>query len=192
MLRLPIQPAHANYYEVGITKGFWSRLRLDANVFRRDFRSYPDDDTLLNTGVSFPIAVASARIQGIEGKLELPHWGRFSGFVSYANQVAVAQGPITGGLLIGAEAVAEVPDTSRFWVSQDQRNTAQGRLRFQATRRFWLAAGASFGSGLPVELDRSDTDYDLLLAQYGPRVLDQVDLAAAGFGLPTLSMQPRA
>ena len=66
---------------------------------------------------------------------------------------------------------------NRFWVSQDQRNTAQGRLRFQATRRSWLAAGASFGSGLPVELDRGDTDYDFLLAQYGPRVLDQVDLA---------------
>ena len=177
VLRLPVQPAHANYYEVGITKGFWSRLRLDANVFRRDFRSYPDDDTLLNTGVSFPIADASARIQGIEGRLELPHWGRFSGFVSYANQVAAAQGPITGGLLIGAEAVAAVPDSSRFWVSQDQRNTAQGRLRFQATRRFWLAAGASFGSGLPVELDRGDTGYDFLLAQYGPRILDQVDLA---------------
>jgi hypothetical protein len=177
VLRLPVQPARANYYEAGLTKGFGGRLRLDANVFRRDFRSYPDDDTLLNTGVSFPIADASARIQGVEGKLELPHWGRFSGFLSYANQVAVAQGPITGGLFIGAEAVAAVSDNSQFRVSQDQRNTARGRLRFQATQRFWLAAGMSFGSGLPVELDRDDIDYDFLLAQYGPKVLEQVDLA---------------
>jgi hypothetical protein len=206
VLRLPVRPASANYYEVGVTKGFWGKLRLDANVFGRDFRNYADDDTLLNTGVSFPIADASARIRGVEGKLEVPRWGRFSGFVSYANQVGIGQGPITGGLFIGAQAIADVPDNSRFWVSQDQRNTARALLRFQASKRVWLAAGGWFGSGLPVELDTGDTDYGFLLAQYGPRVLGEVDFrrgrvrpsyaldAAAGFVLyskenKTLSLQ---
>lgn len=177
VLRLAVRPARANYYEVGLTKAFAGKLRFDANVFRRDFRNYSDDDTLLNTGVSFPIADASARIQGIEGKVELPAWGRFSGFVSYANQVGVGQGPITGGLFIGAEAIAGVPDNSRFWVSQDQRNTARARLRFQASKRLWLATEGSFGSGLPVELDTGDNDYAFLLAQYGPRILNEVDFA---------------
>ena len=177
VLRLPVRPARANYYEVGLTKGFGGRVRLEADAFRRDFRNYSDDDTLLNTGVSFPIADASARIQGIEAKLEMPRWGRFSGFVSYANQTGVGQGPITGGLFIGDEAVAGVSDTSRFVVSQDQRNTARGRLRLQANTRLWLAAEGSFNSGLPVELDTGDTDRGFLLAQYGPRVLGQVDFA---------------
>jgi hypothetical protein len=177
VLRLPVEPARANYYETGFARVFSGHLRLDANVFRRDFRNYSDDDTLLNTGVSFPIADASARIEGVEGKLTVPRWGRFSGSLSYANQVGVGQGPITGGLFIGSEAVAGVADNSRFWVSQDQRNTAHARIRFEATKRLWLATESSYGSGLPVEFDTGDTNYNFLLAQYGPSVLGQVDFA---------------
>jgi Carboxypeptidase regulatory-like domain len=174
VVRLPVLPARANYYEAGVTKGFAGHVRLDANVFRRDFRNYPDDDTLLNTGVSFPIADADAHVEGMEGKLTLAPWGRFSGFISYANQTGVGQGPITGGLLIGSEA-GGVADNSRFWISQDQRNTAHARVRFEATPRLWLATEVSYGSGLPVELDTGDTDYSFLLAQYGPAILNQVD-----------------
>jgi len=177
VLRLPVQPSRGDYYEFGVTRAFWSHLRIDTNVFRRDFRNYSDDDTLLDTGVSFPIADARAWIEGIEGKLEIPNWGRFSAFFSYANQVGVGQGPITGGLLIGAQALAGAEENSRFWVSQDQRNTAHGRLRFQATRALWLATEAAYGSGLPVELDTGDTSYEFLLAQYGPRVLNEVDFS---------------
>jgi hypothetical protein len=97
--------------------------------------------------------------------------------VSYANQVGVGQGPITGGLFIGAEAIAGVPGNSHFWVSQDQRNTARARLRFQASKRVWLATESSYGSGLPVELDTGDIDYVFLLAQYGASILNEVDLA---------------
>ena len=175
VLRLPVRPARANYYEAGLTKAFAGKLRFDANVFRRDFRNYSDDDALLNTGVSFPIADASARIQGIEGKVELPTWGRFSGFVSYANQAGIGRGPITGGLFIGAEAIAGVSDNSHFWVSQDQRNTARARLRVQASRRLWLATEGSFGSGLPIEFSTGDNDYAFLLAQYGSRILSEAD-----------------
>ena len=177
VLRLPVKPARANYYEAGFAKGIWGKLRLDANVFRRNFRNYPDDDTLLNTGVSFPIADSSAWIEGVEAKLALPRWGRFSGYVSYANQEGVGYGPITGGLLIGAQAVGGVADSSHFWISQDQRNTGRALLRFQADKRLWLATSGSYGSGLPVELDAGDTDYNFLLQQYGPRILNEVDFA---------------
>src|SRR5437870_999050 len=84
VVRLPVQPARANYYELGFTKGVLGKLRLDANVFRRAFRNYSDDDVLLDTGVSFPIAFAEARIVGEEARVEVPRWGRFSGYVSYA------------------------------------------------------------------------------------------------------------
>ena len=53
VLRLPVKPSLGNFYEVGITKGFAGKLRIDANLFRRDFRDFADDDLLLNTGVSF-------------------------------------------------------------------------------------------------------------------------------------------
>jgi TonB dependent receptor len=175
VVRLPVEPARANYYEVGITKAFFGNLRLDANVFRRDFRNYSDDDTLLDTGVSFPIAFRSARIAGEEVRLAAPHWGRFSGYLSYANQSGIGQGPITGGLFLGDKAAAGLTDASKFAVSQDQRNTLRARVRCEATKRVWVAFGGEYGSGLPVEIDDGPIDLNFLLSQYGPRIISQVN-----------------
>jgi hypothetical protein len=189
VVRLPVRPARANYYEVGVTKAFRGRLRLDANVFRRDFRNYSDDDVLLDTGVSFPIAFSKARIVGEELRLELPHLGRFSGYLSYANQSGIGQGPITGGLLLGSEAGSRLNDTTRFAVSQDQHNTARGRMRFQAVRRLWLALGGQYGSGLPADVGGADPNF--LLAQYGAAILDHVNLDR-GRVLPSFSVDAAA
>jgi len=175
VVRLTVQPARANYYEVGVTKSFLGNLRIDANVFRRNFRNYSDDDVLLDTGVSFPIAFAKCQITGEEIRIEVPHWGRFSGFLSYANQIGIGQGPITGGLFLGSDAAAALTDTSRFPVTQDQRNTAGARVRFQATPRFWLAVGGEYGSGLPADIGAADPAF--LLAQYGPQILSEVNFA---------------
>jgi outer membrane cobalamin receptor len=174
VVRLPVRPARANYYELGFTKAMFAKLRLDANIFRRDFRNYSDDDVLLDTGVSFPIAFAKATITGEELRLEAPHWGRFSGYLSYANQTGTGQGPITGGLFLGSDAVSGLADTSRFAVSQDQRNTARARVRYQATRRLWFALGGEYGSGLPADTNGEDPAF--LQAQFGPEILDRVNL----------------
>ncbi|HEY8713997.1 MAG TPA: TonB-dependent receptor, partial [Candidatus Acidoferrum sp.] len=174
VLRLPVRPAHANYYEGGFTKSIYGKLRIDGNIFRREFHDYPDDDTLLDTGVSFPISFARARIFGEELRLELPQWWHFSGFLSYANQSGIARGPITGGLFLGSDAAGALTDVSQFAVTQDQRNTARARVRFQAERRVWMALSAQYGSGLPAELGDSP-DIPFLLSQYGPAILARVN-----------------
>ena len=174
VLRLPVLPARGNYYEAGITKSFLGKLRLEANVFRRDFHNFPDDDVLLDTGISFPIAFERARVSGEEVQVAVPQWGRFSGFVSYANQSGIGQGPITGGLFLGDDAANALTDTSKFAVSQDQRNTARARVRFQAERRIWLAMSAQYGSGLPA--DTGGTDTATLVEQFGPQIVNQVNL----------------
>jgi hypothetical protein len=176
VLRLPVRPGRANYYEAGFTKSLAGNLRIDGNVFRRDFHNLPDDDTLLDTGISFPIAFSTARIYGEEVQIGVPHWGRFSGFVSYSNQKGVGQGPLTGGLFLGDKATNTAGSTT-FPISQDQRNTVRARVRFQATERFWLAASAGYGSGLPVNLDQP-IDLNAALTQYGPAILNQVNFAA--------------
>lgn len=174
VLRLPVRPARANFYEGGLTKAIFGKLRLDATVFRRDFHNYPDDDVLLDTGVNFPIAFAKARIYGEEVRLEVPQWARFSGYLSYANQSGIGQGPITGGFFLGSDASNLLTDTSKFAVTQDQRNTLRGHVRFQAPRHVWLAMGAQYGSGLPADTGNADPNF--LLAQYGPAILNQVNL----------------
>lgn len=177
VVRLPVKPSLGNFYEVGITKGLAGKLRIDANVFRRDIRDFADDDVLLNTGVSFPIAFASARIEGEEVRLDVPKWGRFSGFVSYANQIGTGQGPITGGLFLGADAVSTLSNSSRFAISQDQRNTFRSRLRLQAVPRLWFSIGTEYGSGLPVNLGNGTIDYNFLASQYGAAVVNRVNFA---------------
>ena len=74
-LQLPVQPSHGNYYEVGATKAFFGKLRLDANMFRRDVNNYADDSQILSTGISFPIAFDNAILYGAEGKIELLQLG---------------------------------------------------------------------------------------------------------------------
>lgn len=174
VLRLPVDPANANFFEAGITKALFGKLRLDANIFRRNFSNYADDDVLLQTGVSFPIAFAHARIFGEEVRLQIPNWGRFSGAISYANQSGVGQGPITGGLFLGSDASGALSNTTRFVVSQDQRNTLHARVRFQAPKRAWLALSAQYGSGLPADVGDAP-DIPLLTQQYGAAVVAKVN-----------------
>jgi hypothetical protein len=150
-------------------------LRLDANLFRRNFSNFADDDVLLDTGVSFPIALDQARIIGEELRLSVAEWGRFSGYLSYSNQTAEVQGPVTGGLFLGSDSGGVVSDNSKFAATQDQRNTVRARIRAQATKKLWLAVSADYGSGLPVELDPETIDLNLLLAQYGPEILSQIN-----------------
>ena len=176
VLRLPVRPARANYYEGGLTKSLLGKLRLDANVFRRDSRNYSDDDVLLDTGISFPIAFNKGRIFGEELRIEVPRWGRFSGSLSYANQSGMGQGPVTGGLFLGDKASSALTDKSKFAVSQDQRNTARARVRYQATKRLWFATSAQYGSGLPVKLDNpTNVDIGFLTSQFGAAIVGRVN-----------------
>src|SRR4029077_7541334 len=150
VLRLPVKPSHGNYYEAGLTKGFFGKLRLDANYFRRLVNNFADDDQLLNTGVSYPIAFRKATIYGAEAKIEVPHLGKLSGFLSYSYMVGNVWFPVTGGLFLGDDVTeATTQLTGHVPVSQDQRNTARARFRYQLRPRLWFAAGAEYNTGLP-------------------------------------------
>jgi hypothetical protein len=143
VLRLPVEPSHGNFYEAGITKGLFGKLKLDLNYYDRSFDNYADDDVLFDTGVSFPIAFRRGTIRGTEAKLDLPNWRRLSGQVSYSNMVGFGYTPVTGGLFLGDEVSDALANTGRFAVSQDQRNTVSTRFRYQVVSRAWVALGGS-------------------------------------------------
>jgi hypothetical protein len=173
--RLPVQPSAGNYYEAGLTKVFYGKVKFDANYFRRLVANYADDDQIENTTISFPIAFRKSIIYGAEGKLELPDWRRFSGFLSYSYQVGNAWFPVTGGLFLGDDASgAESQLTGHFHDSQDQRQTVRGRLRYQVKPRFWIAGGIQYDTGLPFEFDGDPSE---VLAQYGQQVLNRINFA---------------
>ncbi|MEX2263935.1 MAG: TonB-dependent receptor [Bryobacteraceae bacterium] len=156
---LAVPASRANFFEVGLRKPFWNRLRLDVSHYWRTFRNYIDDDVFLNTGLSFPITFDTARIQGTEVRLELPRWRRVSSFVSYSNMLGTATSPVTGGLFIQGGEAEELRDVvERFPISQDQRNTLAAQVRIEPHRRLWFMTGVRYGSGLPVELEGDDDE----------------------------------
>jgi outer membrane cobalamin receptor len=162
----PVPPSRGDFYQAGFAKSVGGRVRLDASYFRRRLRDFADDDVLLNTGVSFPIAFARADIQGFEARLEVPRWGPVSGYLSYGNLAGKGYLPITGGLFL------ETGSTGSFPITQDQRNTASARFRYQLHSRAWLSFGAWYGSGLPVEVEEDDE-----LDDVDPRILRRVNLS---------------
>jgi hypothetical protein len=177
-LQLPVEPSEGNYYEVGLTKGFAQKLRLDANYFRRLVNNYADDDQIDNTTISFPIAFRKAIIYGAEAKIDVPDWHGFTGFLSYSYTVGQAWFPVTGGLFLGDDA--EIPLTGHFPDSQDQRNTVRGRVRYQVTPRFWVAGGIQYDTGLPFDFQCPNGESEQqciagVTATYGQQVVDRIN-----------------
>jgi outer membrane cobalamin receptor len=173
VVRLPVPSSLGNFYEVGVSKALSGTARVDASYFRRSMSNFADDDLLLNTGVSFPMAFRHAEITGAEFKLGVPRWRAISGFASYAWLRGVADLPITGGLLLGDDVATLLTSTERFPVSQDQRHTVRGRLSYQVTPSIWVALAASYGSGLPFEFTGESAE---AIEQYGQSIVDRVDL----------------
>ena len=182
--QLPVRPSRANYYELGATKELFRKAHISANVFRRDIRNFADDNNLLDTGVSFPIALSAAHIYGAESQFALPAWGPFSALLNYSYMVGVAHLPVVGGLFLGDET-SQLNSNARIWVSQDQRHTLHGQLRCQPWSRFWTALATTYNSGLPVDLNGESPQ--TLVDQFGQAVVDRVNLAA-GRVRPSLSV----
>jgi len=160
VLRLPVEPSKGNYSEAGVTKSFFGQLRLDANILRREVNNYADDNQILNTSVSFPIAFRKAIIYGAEGKLGIPDWRRFSGFVSCSYEVGNAWFPVTGGLFLREDAIDATAQRSLLTEYELASHT--------------LEALPDFGSNRPHDA------FDNLLHRCGLRPLSR---SAAGAGL---------
>jgi outer membrane cobalamin receptor len=154
---LPVPSSRAHFYEVGLRKAFFDRWRVDVNHYWRDFENFFDDDVFGNTGIGFPIAFDSARVEGTEVRLELPHYRGLTSFVSYSNMLGTANSPVTGGLFVQGGEAEELRDiATRFPISQDQRNTLVSMIRYEPHSRCWFMVRMRYGSGLPVELEEAD------------------------------------
>ncbi|HWE85441.1 MAG TPA: TonB-dependent receptor plug domain-containing protein [Terracidiphilus sp.] len=172
-LRLPVQPSRGNYFEVGLAQAIAGRTRLDLNLYRRQAANFADDNQLLNTGVSYPIAFHKAVIYGAEIRLQLVGRGPFSGFASYSDMLGNVWFPVTGGLFLGQDAAAALSQLSgHFPNSQDQRNTLATRWQWKFAPRASLAAGAAYGSGLPFDYGGTE---DQALAIYGPQIVSRLN-----------------
>ncbi len=174
--QLTLRPSRGNYYEVGATKELFHKARYSVNYYWRNINNVGDDDTLLETGITFPTALHSSFIYGAESQIMLPEWKHLSAWINYSYMVAKAQLPVVGGLFLGEDAAALLNSRDTIRVTQDQRHTGHGQIRYQPVQRFWIATGASYGSGLPLELNGEDTA--TLVSEFGQAVVDRVNMQA--------------
>lgn len=170
--RLPVPTSHGNFFEAGVSKAIRGRARIDVTGFNRRMTDVADDDLLLNTGVSFPIAFQRANIYGAEAKFEFRQWKKLTGFLGYSLLHGVGQLPVTGGLFLG-EDIEELESTDEFPLTQDQRHTIRGRATYQFSPSAWIAVAGSYGSGLPFT-DFNGTPEEAA-EQFGPAVVERVD-----------------
>jgi len=184
-LRLPVQPSRGNYFEGGVAKSIAGRARFDLNVYRRQSSNFADDNQLLNTGVSYPIAFRKAIIYGAESKLQLVGSGPFTGYASYSWMVGNVWFPVTGGLFLGDNVTQALSQLNgHFPNSQDQRNTLSTRWQWKFAPRASVAAGAAYGSGLPFDYGGTPAH---ALSIYGPEVVSRLNFAR-GRIRPTLAV----
>jgi hypothetical protein len=170
--RLPVPPSRGNFFDVGVSRTLFATVRIDANYFVRAVDNFADDDLLLNTGVSFPIAFRSADIKGAELKVSVPRWKRLSGFAGYAYMKGTGTLPVTGALFLDEDVSEMLAAAGTFALSQDQRHTFRGRFSVTLAAGSWIAVETAYGSGLPFEFDG---DRDEALDEYGPRIVNRVD-----------------
>jgi hypothetical protein len=188
-LRLPVKPSVGDYFEAGSSTVLKNHLKFDANWYRRVVADYADDDQIDNTSISFPIAFRKAIIYGLEGKIEVPEWHRFSAWSSYSYQLGNVWNPVTGGLFLGDDAGAAASALSgHFPDSQDQRHTLRARARYQFHPRVWAAFGVQYDTGLPFDFDG---DQSQALQEYGQNIIDRIDFAR-GRILPSFQVNASA
>lgn len=148
-----IKPERVSAFEVGMTQGFFDRIRFDVAYWRRTFRNFGDPNTFFNTTIVFPNSVDRGFANGLDVRLDMPDYKGISGFVSYTNSRIVQFGPINGGLFLTEEFI-EIGDGTRFIPDHDQRNTgALGVFYNHPKSGFWASIGGRYESGVPLEVD---------------------------------------
>jgi hypothetical protein len=141
-------------HQFGLTIPFrgWA---LDADTFETRAKNWLDHSNIGESNLFWPITWAGALIQSYELTLRSPRvWHRGQFHLAYANQIAQAEGPFTGGLICPASAPAGCEPPPGFApVDHDQRNTLNlgfnANLPWQAFASTNVYYGSGFTNGMP-------------------------------------------
>jgi hypothetical protein len=129
---------------------------LDADTYQTRATNWLDHNNIGESNIFWPITWDRALIQGWELTLKSPNlWHRGQFHLAYANQIAQATAPITGGLICPPDNTQCGLDIAPGYapVDHDQRNTLN--LGFNATLPWKSYAstnvyyGSGFTNGLP-------------------------------------------
>jgi Carboxypeptidase regulatory-like domain/TonB-dependent Receptor Plug Domain len=138
---LPLRGERDEEHQFGVTIPIhgWS---LDADNFQTRARNFFDHNNVGNSDIFFPLAIQEALIRGWELTLRSPRlWNRTQLHLAYSNQVAEAEGAITGGLTNFS------PPSGFFPLDHDQRNTLNVGFETTLPWRTFASGNVYYGSG---------------------------------------------
>jgi hypothetical protein len=142
-------------WQYGVTIPYRNWI-LTANNYETRAENWLDHNNIGESNIFWPITWAYAQIQGWSLTLRSPdvfHRGQFH--LAYANQIAQATSPITGGLIcrpsVGTACPLDIPP-GLAPVDHDQRNTLNvgfnGKLPWKAYASTNVYYGSGFTNGL--------------------------------------------
>ncbi|MBA3515517.1 MAG: TonB-dependent receptor [Pyrinomonadaceae bacterium] len=172
----PILPDKQNAFEVGVQQQLSRYLLLNLVAYQKRITNFADKDQFLDTGVIFPITIASGRVTGEELRLETSDIRGFRGFLSYANARAYGVAPINGGLFLG-EAVESLEEPGlRFANDHDQRNSAQFQISYtHKPTGIYAIFGGRYDSGYPTDVEPGTTLAEFTAQGFDPRLYNEID-----------------
>jgi TonB dependent receptor/TonB-dependent Receptor Plug Domain len=150
---LTFSPLHGErdiQWQYGVTIPFhnWT---LNANNYETRAENWLDHNNIGESNIFWPITWSYAQIQGWSLTLRSPevfHRGQFH--LAYANQIAQATSPITGGLICPAPVTSTCPldiPPGLSPVDHDQRNTLNLGFNSSLPWQTYAATNVYYGSG---------------------------------------------
>jgi hypothetical protein len=146
----PLKGERDEEYQFGVSIPFHGWV-LEEDTFQTRAQNWLDHNNIGESNIFWPITWTAALIQGWETTLRSPRlWRRAQVHLAYANQIAQAEGPITGGVVCPVPASASCPvavPPGYAPVDHDQRNTLN--LGFNASLPWQVFASTNvyYGSG---------------------------------------------
>jgi outer membrane cobalamin receptor len=153
---LLVHSERQNAYDFGVQQGIGSKLRVDADVWKRKSKFAGDQDQFENTGIVFPLAFTSGDLKGWNVRLDLARTAGLRGFLSLGHTKAVYVPPLTGGLFLDQGALDTITG-GPFLIDHDQKLQAQGALIYDiGNSGFWAGTNVRYDSGLVTHADPAD------------------------------------
>ncbi|MFZ0064420.1 MAG: TonB-dependent receptor, partial [Pyrinomonadaceae bacterium] len=172
----PILPDKEHVFEIGAQQLLSRYLRLNLTVYQKRIKNFSDKDQFIETGVIFPIAIASGRVTGEEIRIESTDIKGFHGSVSYANSHAYGVTPITGGLFLGEDPEELQSRGIKFSADHDQRNSVQFQFGYNhRPTGIYATFGGRYDSGVPTDVEPGTTLADFIAQGFDPQLYQEID-----------------
>src|SRR5258708_2888993 len=113
-----------NVFDAGIQQAVGSKIRLDADYWRRRSRFAGDQGQFENTGIVFPVAFAHGRLDGWNVRADLARTAGLRGFLSLGHTHAEYVPPLAGGLFLDTAALDTISQGA-FLIVHDHNLHAQ-------------------------------------------------------------------